>query len=262
MDDEIRIVRSVRCALGDRVARRDALSVEAPLRISLNGERFCVTMRTPGDDLDLVRGLLLTEGVARNATVRRIESDLVEATVPEPFACPRPRPLMATSSCGLCGSAALAAPDADAPPLTGTNFDPSRVAGLVAALHAGQSAFRRSGGCHAAGLFAGTRLLALAEDVGRHNAVDKAVGRLIAAGQLAGAEILVVSGRVSYEIVAKAYRAAVPTIVAVSAPTSMAVSMAERLGILLFAFCREGRSTAYSRTERLAALELEGSLHE
>jgi FdhD protein len=165
------------------------------------------------------------------------------------------RNLYASSSCGICGKATLENALAAAPPLEdGARFAPSFFADLVDRLRASQVAFERTGGLHAAGLFApGGRLLVVREDVGRHNAVDKVVGFAARAGLLPlTGHVLLVSGRISYEIVQKALAARVPVVAAISAPTSLAVSLAAAAGIALVGFLRESGLNVYGARERIA----------
>jgi FdhD protein len=243
----------------------DRLLREVPLQINLNGRPFSVTMRTPGADDALVRGLLFTEGiVSRDATgwqttQRTNESGLAtvaEVTIPEIYVCERfydRRSLVSSSSCGLCGLKEWGDPDPDAAPLQARGaLTPALVETALRGMRARQQAFEATGGCHAAGAFdAAGSVLAVAEDIGRHNAVDKVVGMMLADGRLGEASLLTVSGRISFEIVSKAYRAGIPAIAAVSAPSTLAVEMGRRLGIAILGFCRDGRATVYSHPERM-----------
>jgi FdhD protein len=167
------------------------------------------------------------------------------------------RTAIASASCGVCGTREPADIEVYGPPLPrndGVTLDLREIDELRSQMHDSQPLFRATGGCHAAALFDSAReVLAVCEDVGRHNAVDKAVGTLLESGQLSAAAILFVSGRVSYEIVYKAYRAGVPILLAVSAASSLAVETAERLGIAIAGFCRGDRATVYCHAGRLAA---------
>lgn len=247
----------------------ESLVVEAPLHIRLNGVAYTTTMRTPGLDRALARGLLFTEGIVPEA-----DAPLTYSETPDPesglvslldVSCPGEfvaqsvegrRTAIASASCGVCGTRDLADIAVYGPPLQrndGARLDVDDIDALRDAMQARQPIFRATGGCHAAGLFsAGRELLAVCEDVGRHNAVDKAVGTLLESGQLASAAVLFASGRVSYEIVYKAYRAGIPILLAVSAASSLAVDTAGRLGITVAGFCRGGRATVYTHAERLA----------
>lgn len=255
----------------------DALTTEAPLQIDLNGESFSVTMRTPGQDPALVRGLLFTEGiVSAEATGweyrprRREEASsagaiadpddvtIIDVTIPEIYVCRTfydRRSLVSSSSCGLCGLKEWGEPDPDVAPIV-SDVVVSRAELLQAmeSMRDRQRAFDLSGGCHGAAVFASNGdCLAAAEDIGRHNAVDKAVGVLLEARSLARAALLTVSGRISFEIVSKCYRAGIPILAAVSAPSTLAVEMGRRLGITIVGFCRGDRATAYSHPGRVTA---------
>lgn len=241
----------------------DALALEAPLEIRLNGEPFTVTMRTPGEDRLLVRGLLHTEGIlAPDARVEWNESTpgeqhdvaVIEART-EAAAVLRDftgdRTLVATTSCGLCGRTQFREDEiVGGCPLVlprGERIEHALFPGMLEAMRRGQRTFDESGGVHAAALFDhGGGLLALFEDVGRHNAVDKLVGWMLTQGVAPEAAAIGVSGRISYEIVIKAWRARVPVLIAVSAPTSLAVRTGERLGLTIAGFCRDGRATVYT----------------
>ena len=258
-------VSAVRVQAGQASPVQDALAVEAPLQMTLNGRPWSITMRTPGEDPWLVRGLLYTEGLIAAGSPECLLTEIAAAdrepatvavTIPEIYLCERffnRRTLAATAACGICGRldmSDLGDERALAPPVQ--PLDPARLAPMMAAMRATQNAFASSGGCHGAALFDDTgTLLAASEDVGRHNAVDKVIGRLLAEGRLPTAHSLLVSGRLSFEIVHKAWRAGLLFLAAVSAPSSLAVTAAERLGICLLAFCRDGRATAYSHVEYL-----------
>ncbi len=247
----------------DRVAR------EEPLEIRIGGVPIAVVMRTPGHDLDLVRGFLLTEQIVRSlteiASVRHcttVETPEAEdnvvlvapaAGVELDLAALR-RNLFTSSSCGVCGKASIDRVLAVAEPLTSAvRVDPQWLYELPEQLRAEQAVFDQTGGLHAAGLFAsGGGPLVVREDVGRHNAVDKSIGAIASAAGVE-ADVLVVSGRVSFEIVQKALAARVPIIVSVSAPTSMAVQLAERSGLTLASFVRGRRMCVYTSDDRIVA---------
>lgn len=267
--DKTRQVEGVRHEGGMAKPVTDALTVEAPLHIRVNGVSFATTMRTPGADCLLVRGLLFTEGIVPDPGAPMSfhetldpESGLAAAldvSVDVRYVAQSVegrRSTLATASCGVCGTREMEYIEVYGAPLkirsTG-RLDPALIPRLRETMQRKQSAFAESGGCHGAAIFdmAGA-LLALEEDVGRHNAVDKAVGRLIEEGRLDSARILFVSGRVSYEIVYKAYRAGIPFLLAVSAPSTMAVETAQRFGITLAGFCREDRATVYANASRIA----------
>ncbi|MFL5798255.1 MAG: formate dehydrogenase accessory sulfurtransferase FdhD [Actinomycetota bacterium] len=245
----------------------DFLAAEEPLEIRLGGERVAVTMRTPGHDTELAVGFLVGEGivspadVAGGAECRSEEGDGGVADV-------RLRPgarasagwqrnFYATSSCGVCGKASIdairvaAGPVADGPVVT-----TGVLASLPDRLREAQRVFDRTGGLHAAGLFtpAGD-LVTLREDVGRHNAVDKVVGRHALAGDLPlGGHVLLVSGRASFELVQKAVVAGIPMIAAVSAPSTLAVELAEASNATLVGFLRPGGFNVYTGRGRIPGL--------
>ncbi len=247
----------------------ESLTEEGPLSIKVNGTDFTVTMRTPGHDRELARGLMFTEGLlAADAT----GIDLVErkAAGNDATFCidvrvdasmlladfENRRSLLATSSCGLCGRKDLADLEDMPPPVGGSELrmDAALAANMMAAMRAHQETFDRSGGSHAAGLFSESgNVLVVREDIGRHNAVDKAIGWMLANGALGSATAMTVSGRVSFEIVLKAWRARLPFLLAVSAPSTLAVKTAEAAGITLMGFCRDGRATVYSHAGRVVA---------
>ncbi|MGX6448731.1 formate dehydrogenase accessory sulfurtransferase FdhD [Patulibacter sp. S7RM1-6] len=259
---------------GDDVRRRRERVVgEEPLEIRVAGPDGAVvattaTMRTPGHDFELAAGLLHAEGVLagpEDLAEIRYCTDVAEQhynvvtvhlRVP-PRRDLAARSLMATASCGVCGTASLDELCARVPTVGGTDLrvDADVLVGLPERLRAAQPLFDETGGIHAAGLFAPDgAMLIVREDVGRHNALDKALGaRMLAGGLPAANAIAVLSGRVSYELVQKVAAAGVPVLVAVSAPSSLAVATAERLGVTLAAFVRHGRCTLYAHPERVLA---------
>jgi len=249
----------------------DELAVEAPLRILVAApdgtDQLGLTMRTPGHDVELVAGLLLAEGlVQERREIRRIGYACGQAgeTAVASVAVPvwdrlRPRRLTQTSACGVCGTQGNPVEEllADAAPLpAGPKVGADWVLGLPQVLREHQRAFARTGATHAAGLAPlGGPLVAVREDVGRHNAVDKAVGWALLAGRWPLRDhALVVSGRVSFEIIQKAWRAGIPVVVAVSGATTAAVELAQRAGMTLAGFVRDGSCTLYSGEERLSVV--------
>ncbi len=244
----------------------DWVAVEEPLEIRASGPgqgpaSVAVTMRTPGADLELAVGFLRTEGlIGPDDAV--VEADcwarggVAHVAIARPFdGSSLRRNFFATSSCGVCGKATLDQVAVRCGPVeAGPTVDRATILGLPGALRAAQRAFDRTGGLHAAGLFdAGGGLLAVREDVGRHNAVDKVVGRAFLDGELPlSGRILMVSGRTSFEILQKAAAAGAPIVCAVSAPSSLAISVADRLGITLVGFLRGDRFNIYSHPGRIA----------
>ena len=259
---------------GEHAVRRpDTLVVEEPLEIRVSGRALAVTMRTPGDDIDLVHGFLLTEGVIRSAGDVRAARycagtdddgqntyNVLDIALADGVPPPQPgveRNFYTTSSCGVCGKASIDAirtqsvyPVADDPMIV----DAAVLGRLPDVLRSAQRVFDRTGGLHAAGLFtAGGDLLCLREDVGRHNAVDKVVGWAVRAGALPLAgHVLLVSGRASFELTQKALMAGAPVLAAVSAPSTLAVDLASEVGMTLVGFLRGPSMNVYSGAERVA----------
>jgi FdhD protein len=225
-----------------------------------------VTMRTPGGDFELAAGFLFTEGLIRPGDVRRVaycdnlpgedqHYNVVSVTLGRVFdASGLSRNFFATSSCGICGKAALDDVEVRCEVVpAGPEVPVAVLLDLPDRLREGQRVFERTGGLHAAGLFTPDgQLLTLREDVGRHNAVDKVIGeRLLDGGVPLADRILQVSGRLSFEIVQKAAVAGIPIVSAVSAPSSLAIDAAERLGMTLVGFVRDGRANVYTHPERV-----------
>jgi FdhD protein len=259
-------VEVLRIAEGRARAASDRVAVEAPLEVRLNGHSFAVIMRTPGADADLAAGFLFTEGVIRSAgDVQRYEpvddgrslNVVLGRSRAEilPELLDGRRNVAQNSSCGLCGRRTLESLDTNLPPLAlQWQLDIDLVARLPALLRRAQHAFDATGGLHAAGLFdLDGALRSSAEDVGRHNALDKLLGRALMAGQLPLARsALFVSGRSSFEIVQKAFLGGIPLVAAVSAPSSLAVDLARRTGITLLGFVRDDRFNVYTHIGRLS----------
>ena len=266
MNDSSRRVELMRMADGRLEKASDRVAIETPLEVRLNGHPFAVIMRTPGDDADLAAGFLFSEGVIRSSDdVQRIDlpdgSDALNVVLGRSRAEILPdllgmrRNVVQNSSCGLCGRRSLESLEIDRAPLeVHWHLDASVVSGFPAALRQAQRAFDETGGLHAAGLFdlAG-RLLLSAEDVGRHNAVDKLLGRMLMTSQLPLADsALFVSGRSSFEIVQKAFLGGIPLLAAVSAPSSFAVDLAHRTGVTLLGFVRGDRFNVYAHPSRVS----------
>ncbi|MFD3733940.1 formate dehydrogenase accessory sulfurtransferase FdhD [Streptomyces sp. NPDC058632] len=255
-------------------SRPDTLVTEEPLEIRLNGKPLAITMRTPGDDFALAVGFLVSEGVLatasdlRNvvycagATAEGVNTyNVVDVQTAPGVRTPDitlERNVYTTSSCGLCGKASLDAvrtttrhPIADSPPLRVT---PELLASLPDRLRASQRVFERTGGLHAAALFdEDGELLDVREDVGRHNAVDKLVGRALQGGSLPlSRTVLMVSGRASFELAQKAVMAGIPLLAAVSAPSSLAVDLAAETGLTLVGFLRGSSMNVYAGEDRIA----------
>jgi FdhD protein len=257
--------------------RADALAGEEPLEVRVAGRPFSVTMRTPGDDFDLVAGFLLSEGVVRSAAdLRQLDYrssvaptgerdyNVVEAHLADGVPAPDlslERHVYTSSSCGVCGTASIEAVRKTS--AWDVADDPTRVRldhllALPDRLRAEQEVFGRTGGVHAAALFLQSddrrapELLAVREDVGRHNAVDKVLGWALREGLLPlRGGVLQVSGRASFELVQKAAMAGVPVLSAVSAPSGLAVELGADLGLTVVAFNRGTQLNVYTRTDRV-----------
>jgi FdhD protein len=247
----------------------DYLAVEEPLEIRLGGINLSVTMRTPGDDEELVAGFLFSEGLIASADdidviarYRGADGDPDDGNVMNVLlkgdmrvAKDRlRRNFVASSSCGLCGKATIDAIRATLPPVqSDIVISVDRLNRLGAMMHDAQSTFEKTGGLHAAGLFeADGRMIVLREDIGRHNAVDKVIGHRVLARSLPlDRHVLMVSGRVSFEIMQKALTARIPVIAAVSAPSSMAVQMALAADMTLIGFARNGGFNLYAGAHRV-----------
>jgi FdhD protein len=238
-------------------SERDELAVEEPLEIRVNGSPLAVTMRTPGHDEELAVGFLLSEGVpaVRARPADDLAANLIEVEVAGDFDLGRlQRNFYTSSSCGVCGKGALEAVAVEADRVTSDLSVPATlVASLPERLRDSQPAFAATGGLHATGLFDESgSLIAVREDVGRHNAMDKVIGHAFATGLLPlERHILCVSGRLSFELVQKAAVAGCPILVAVGAPSSLAVELARDRGITLCGFVRNGRANVYSEPQRI-----------
>jgi FdhD protein len=242
--------------LPQRREERDQVAVEEPLEIRLAGRPVAVTMRTPGHDEELALGFCLTEGLQPTAAAppSDLAANTIEVEAPEFDAARVQRSFYTSSSCGVCGKGALEAVAVEAPPIESRlEADFELLATLPDRLREAQPAFAVTGGLHATGLFdAHGELLCLREDVGRHNAMDKAIGWAFLEHRLPLADaILCVSGRLSFELVQKAAVAGCPLLVAVGAPSSLAVELAQDRGLTLCGFARDGRLNVYTEAWRV-----------
>ena len=237
----------------------DALVVEAALQININEEPYTVVMRTPADDFELIRGLLYAEDIYKSTadpTFEVIEKrdngfSIVNVNISEKSLGKgylNKRTLLSVSSCGICGKQKLEDISVQGKKLANNfDFDFLKIEGMFSEMKQLQNTFAVSGGSHAAALFdASYKLLAIKEDIGRHNAVDKVIGELLIKNSLDSASCLLVSGRVSYEIISKAFIAKIPYVIAVSACSSLAVDFAKEFGIHLIGFSRGKNATLYS----------------
>jgi FdhD protein len=234
----------------------DRLAVEEPLEIRVNGRAIAVTMRTPGSDEELALGFCLTEGLRPTAArpAADLAANVVEVDAPDADLERVQRSFYTSSSCGICGKGALEAVAVEAPHLDSDLAVPfETIAAMPDRLRADQATFAATGGLHATGLFSADGTLRCArEDVGRHNAMDKVLGWALGEGlvPLAGS-ILCVSGRLSFELVQKAAVAGCPILVAVGAPSSLAVELADDRGVTLVGFVRDGRANVYTGSQRI-----------
>lgn len=243
----------------------DALTIEEALQININNTPFTVSMRTPGEDACLVRGLLHSEDLINDVNynpelqLKKENSSgivtIVNLNIPKEKlgdGYSNSRSLLSVSSCGICGKTELSDISVSGKLIDNAKkIDINLIHNLFDKMKVRQHDFKQSGGTHAAAAFTidGSLLCAM-EDIGRHNAVDKVIGKLILQNTLNKAKIITVSGRISYEIIIKCFKAKIPIIAAVSAPSSLAVDYAKELGITLFAFCRDQRATCYSNPQR------------
>ncbi len=267
--DEVREHRAIGWRGGVSSERTEKLAVEEPLEIRLAGRRFTLTMRTPGHDEELAAGFLFAEGFINDATelgeIRRVRGrkgapepnaiDIILNVPADGLRARLKRNFVMSSSCGVCGKTSIdsirrrVAPASDSARVT-----PAILLALSGKLRAGQRVFAATGGLHGAAIFGldGT-MLAIREDVGRHNAVDKVIGYALTNAMVPLARhIMMVSGRLSFEIVQKAAAAGVPILAAVSAPSSLAVELAEEIGTTLVGFLRDGSFNIYTRPDRIA----------
>ena len=246
----------------------DNLVIEAPLQININEESYTVVMRTPGNDKELIRGLLYAEDIYKSNDELRIDSveinkdfsSILNVTIPKEKLGKgylNKRTLLSVSSCGICGKKELKDLKTNGKALkNGNNTSIKELVEVInrisLKMNNKQFLFKTTGGSHACAIFnKNEELLTIKEDIGRHNAVDKCVGDLINQNKLKEACYMLVSGRVSYEIVSKAFLAKIPIIIAVSACSSLAVDFAKEFGIFLIGFSRDSKMTIYSTPHNL-----------
>ena len=254
---------------GTTTASSDHLVREEPLEIRVGAVAVAVLMRTPGDDLNLVLGFLISEGVIQSrAQLKSIrhcsivpspdqEDNVIQVVLEAEVDLSRlQRNFYASSSCGVCGKASIEQLMLQIAPIVGTRaVHVETLVQLPILLRASQPLFARTGGLHAAGLFDSEGcLLVVKEDIGRHNAVDKALGWACNAKRNVTDCVLLVSGRISFEIIQKAGMAGVPLVAGISAPSSLAVELARSLNMTLVAFLRDRKASVYSCPERLQGL--------
>ena len=266
--DEVRARPALKWRDGAAREQLEQLAVEEPLEIRLGGRRFTLTMRTPGNDEELAAGFLFAEGFINDASelgeIRRVRGrkgapepnaiDIILNVPADGLRTRLKRNFTISSSCGVCGKTSIdSIRRRVSSPSDSARVAPSVVLGLATKLRDGQRVFAATGGLHGAAIFNldGT-LLAIREDVGRHNAVDKLVGYALTNAMLPlSRHMMMVSGRLSFEIVQKAAAAGVPILAAVSAPSSLAVELAEEIGTTLIGFLRDGTFNIYTRPDRI-----------
>ena len=237
----------------------DTIVLEAPLQININNEAYTVVMRTPGNDKELIRGLLYAEDIYKSTSelnIKLLEDTENHFTIYNVLISDddlgkgymNKRSLLSVSSCGICGKKSLKDIKVNGNSLkTTSKIDVSKIKGMFKIMKENQIVFKETGASHAAAIFDSKhKLLSTKEDIGRHNAVDKTIGSLLNLNQLKESKYLLVSGRVSYEIVTKAFIAKIPTIIAVSGCSSLAIDFAKEFGITLVGFTRGLTLTIYS----------------
>jgi FdhD protein len=249
-----RRIERIDVAAGVRVAATDLLVEEGPLEIRARGVAVATVLRTPGADRELVRGLMIAEGIA-GAAAARIDASVPDAVdvdvAPDAWGA---RGLISTAACGLCGRVAIADLERRMREVASDLIvAPALIASLPAQLHAAQAVFASTGGLHAAALFdARGELAAVREDIGRHNALDKVIGWAAEAGRLPWPGPVLVSGRLGYELAQKVVAAGAPIVASVSAPSALAIDVCERFGVAACGFVRDGRMNVYSHGWRIS----------
>lgn len=266
--DEVREHQALKRHAGSTSERTEHLAVEEPLEIRLAGRRFTLTMRTPGHDEELAAGFLFAEGFINDATelgeIRRMRGrkgapepnaiDVILNVPADGLRARLKRNFVMSSSCGVCGKTSIDSIRRRVmPPGDSARVAPATLLALSQKLREGQRVFAATGGLHGAAIFSlDGSMLAIREDVGRHNAVDKVIGFALTNAMVPLAHhIMMVSGRLSFEIVQKAAAAGVPILAAVSAPSSLAVELADEIGTTLVGFLRDGSFNIYTRPDRI-----------
>lgn len=235
----------------------DNIAIEKALQISINDKSFSVVMQTPGDEIELTCGLLFSEDIISKEFKPQFQTEKSKDGYIEKINCIIPstelgegykgsRSLLSVSSCGICGKQSLDDINVSGDKLIDNGIEQTKIFEMMSLLKLNQSIFNETGAVHGSALFnAQYELLIVKEDVGRHNALDKAIGYTLQNNQMKDAKVLAFSGRLSFEIIFKAFRAKISTILAVSAPTSLAIDYAKEFGITLYGFTRGDRFTRY-----------------
>ena len=248
----------------NKVEVTDGIVVEAGLQININGESYTVVMRTPGDDFELIRGLLYAEDIykgSQSLDFQIIEENdngfsIINVNIPKNLLGKgylNKRTLLSVSSCGICGKQKLEDIKIEGEVLKNNQTLASKhIKGMYQQMNDVQDTFQKTGGSHAAAIFDNNyQLLTVKEDIGRHNAVDKAIGQLIDEKKLNQSFCMLVSGRVSYEIISKAFFGKIAIVIAVSACSSLAIDYAKEFGICLIGFSRKDKMTIYANPSRI-----------
>ena len=265
---QISVYNSLKINKGLSSEIEDRLVVEAPIEIVVNSEPFAMVMRTPGNDMELLRGLLFAEDVYKGKDALQVISyesenngfSKIKLAIPADKLGKgylNKRSLLSVSACGICGKKELNPPKkTDKTNKKSAFFELDKVPHLFKIMRASQHTFELTGGSHAAAIFDNSHnILNCFEDIGRHNAVDKCIGDLLEKQQLKKGQILLVSGRVSYEIISKAFFAKIQVLVAVSACSSLAVDYAKEFGICLIGFSRNEKATIYANPSVVTSLK-------
>ncbi|SEB50846.1 FdhD protein [Tenacibaculum sp. MAR_2009_124] len=261
--EQVRAYDAIKASLESSLKLEDRLVVEAPLQININNQPYTVVMRTPGDDEYLIRGLLFAEDIFKKQfsfNLERVDDDheyfnnILNVIISKDDLGKgylNKRTLLSVSSCGICGKKEIEDLKVEGKALHNQiSLSLVEIQAMFDIMIEQQNTFELTGGSHACAIFDKSKnIITLKEDIGRHNAVDKCIGHLLESNKLSEATIMLVSGRVSYEIVSKAFFAKTPIIVAVSACSSLAVDFAKEFGICLIGFTRQNKMTIYSNPQ-------------
>ena len=263
--EQVRTYDAIKAYEESSLKLADNLVVEAPLQININNQPYTVVMRTPGDDEYLIQGLLFAEDIYKEQLplkIKRIDQDRFFNTILDVIieneklgkGYLNKRTLLSVSSCGICGKKEIKDLNVEGKNLhTQLQLSLLEIKAMFDVMLQQQNTFQLTGGSHACSIFnSNKRIIVAKEDIGRHNAVDKCIGYLLRKNKLSQASMMLVSGRVSYEIVSKAFFAKIPIIIAVSACSSLAVDFAKEFGICLIGFSRQNKITIYSNPQYIS----------